>query len=428
MAAIQPTARIAASRAGTAISRLLCAVPIALLPGCALDSEPATSQVASNSTVADYTSSGCSTSVVIGLSRQISDEIACEHPGGLTSFAPGGNLTITNNSVLPYLAAGAKSDLMSEAASHSVQVNSAFRTIAQQYLLYRWYLNGRCGISAAATVGKSNHESGRALDLANWSSVVTSMSAHGWKHDVPGDSVHFDHTSSPDIRGQDVLAFQKLWNRNHPADQIAEDGDYGPQTESRLRQSPATGFATGASCVQHADVPANVVSIDGPDTAPPATRAHFTLTIENNSTMDWPASAALVAPATTQLHDDSWLDATQITTLGTDIAAGAMGEIAFDVMTPATADETAVFEPLTLTDGATTLGQVNLALTVVPAAATGGSDSSGGGTGTMPQSGDGGDTHDQYDQDISAGCNAGGSSGLGALALALGLVLRRRRR
>ncbi|HSN26917.1 MAG TPA: M15 family metallopeptidase [Kofleriaceae bacterium] len=407
---------------------MLCAVPIALLPGCALDNEPATSQVASNSTVADYTSSGCSTSVVIGLSRQISDEIACEHPGGLTSFAPGGNLTITNNSVLPYLAAGAKTDLLAEATSHSVQVNSAFRTIAQQYLLYRWYLNGRCGITAAATVGHSNHESGRALDLANWSSVVTSMSAHGWKHDVPGDSVHFDHTSSPDIRGQDVLAFQRLWNRNHPADQIAEDGDYGPQTESRLRQSPATGFATGASCVQHADVPANVVSIDGPDTAPPATRAHFTLTIENNSSTDWPATAALVAPTTTQLHDDSWLDATQITTLGTDIAAGGMGEIAFDVMTPTTADETDVFESLTLTDGSTTLGQVNLALTVVPTAASSGGSDGGGTPGTMPQSGDGGDTHDQYDQDISAGCNAGGGSGLGALALALGLVLRRRRR
>jgi len=426
MAAIRSTSRIAASRTGAAISRLLCAVPIALLPGCALDSEPATSQIASNSTVADYVSSGCSTSVVIGLSRQISDEIACEHPGGLTSFAPGGNLTITNNSVLPYLAAGAKTDLISEAASHSVQVNSAFRTIAQQYLLYRWYANGRCGITAAATVGNSNHESGRAVDLANWSSVVTSMSAHGWKHDVPGDSVHFDHTSSPDIRGEDTLAFQKLWNRNHPGDRISEDGDYGPQTEARLKQAPATGFAIGASCVKASDVSANVVSIDGPDTALASTRAHFSLTIENNSTVDWPATTALVAPQTTQLHDDSWLDATQITTLGTAIPAGGMGDISFDVMTPATSDELAVFEPLTLTDGQATLGQVNLALTVVAAAQAGSDDS--GGAGGMPQSGDGGDTHDQYDQDISAGCNAGGGAGGGVLLLALGLVLRRRRR
>src|SRR3569623_620778 len=169
MAAIRSTSRIAASRPGAAISRLLCAVPIALLPGCALDSEPATSQIASNSTVADYVSSGCSTSVVIGLSRQISDEIACEHPGGLTSFAPGGNLTITNNSVLPYLAAGAKTDLISEAASHSVQVNSAFRTIARQYLLYRWSANGRCGIAAAAADGDTNHASGRVVVLAFFS-------------------------------------------------------------------------------------------------------------------------------------------------------------------------------------------------------------------------------------------------------------------
>ena len=73
------------------------------------------------------------------------------------------------------------------------------------------------------------------------------MSSHGWKHDVPGDSVHFDHTSSADIRGEDVLAFQKLWNRNNPSDHIAEDGDYGPQTEARLKKSPATGFAIGAT-------------------------------------------------------------------------------------------------------------------------------------------------------------------------------------
>ena len=412
MAAIVSTPRFLGLARGSAASRLLLFVPTALLAGC-VDSEPATSQSAAASTVADYTtSSGCSTSVVIGLSRQIADEIGCEHPTGLTAFAPGGNLVVTSSSVLPYLEADAKSDLVAEAVSHSVQVNSAFRTIAQQYLLYRWYLNGRCGITAAATVGNSNHESGRAIDLANWSSVVTSMSSHGWKHDVPGDSVHFDHTSSSDIRGEDVLAFQKLWNRNHPTDKISEDGDYGPQTEARLKQSPATGFALGASCVQHAAVSADLVSVDGPDQAAEQTQAHFTFTIQNNTDAEWPASAVLVAPAGTQLHDASWIDGTQIATLGQPVPAGGMGEIAFDVTTPATQAELPIFEQLVLSDGSTALGQVNFALTVVPAM-------------QAPQSGDSGD---QYDQEITGGCSAGGSSGLGGLAIALGLVLRRRRR
>src|SRR5262249_26205119 len=137
----------------------------------------------------------------------------------------------------------AKADLIAASHTATLQVNSAFRTIAQQYLLYQWYQEGRCGIAIAATVGTSNHESGRAVDLANYASVITDMANHGWAHDVPGDDVHFDHNASPDIRGQDTKAFQVLWNANNPGDQIAEDGAYGPQTEARLKMSPATGFA-----------------------------------------------------------------------------------------------------------------------------------------------------------------------------------------
>jgi hypothetical protein len=51
-----------------------------------------------------------------------------------------------------------------------------------------------------------------------------------------------------DLEGLSVLAFQRLWNRNHEGDRIAEDGDYGPQTEARLRMSPTGGFAIGARC------------------------------------------------------------------------------------------------------------------------------------------------------------------------------------
>jgi len=48
--------------------------------------------------------------------------------------------------------------------------------------------------------------------------------------------------STIDIRNTATLAFQRLWNRNNLGAQIAEDGDYGPNTESKLRVSPANGF------------------------------------------------------------------------------------------------------------------------------------------------------------------------------------------
>ena len=122
------------------------------------------------------------------------------------------------------------------AAGRTVQVNSAFRTVAQQYLLYRWYQLGRCGITAAATPGRSNHESGRALDLANYSSLITAMAdAAAGRTTCPAIRCTSITWRSPDIRGKDVLAFQRLWNRNHPNDKIAEDGAYGPQTEARLK-------------------------------------------------------------------------------------------------------------------------------------------------------------------------------------------------
>ena len=46
--------------------------------------------------------------------------------------------------------------------------------MVQQYLLYRWFQLGRCGITAAAVPGNSNHESGRAIDVGNheaWAAI-----------------------------------------------------------------------------------------------------------------------------------------------------------------------------------------------------------------------------------------------------------------
>jgi uncharacterized protein (TIGR03382 family) len=303
---------------------------------------------------------------------------------------------------------------MDVAATRTVQVNSAFRTVAQQYLLYRWFQLGRCGITAAATPGTSNHESGRALDIQNYSGLIGPMGAKGWSHDVPGDPVHFDHLASPDIRGRDVLAFQKLWNRNNPNDKIAEDGDYGPQTEARLRTSPAEGFAIGPECVGTRDL--DVVAINGPDRVPPQQRAHYAITLKNAGTVSWPATTKLrLAMATSsQLYDTSWTSETVITTLGSPIAAGSTGTIDFDVTTPMADAELPVMEELVLDDGGTKFGDIQLALTVVPGM-------------TGDESGDG--SEEEHDDGAEGGCNAGGG-GAGVLALfaLVGLVRRRRDR
>ena len=382
---------------------------IGTLAGCVGD-QPEVSETSQAATVSSYLSATCSTAVVLGLSRQIADQISCDNKSWLVPFSPSSNIVLTSSAVLPYLAANAKADLQTVAASRTVQINSAFRTVAQQYLLYRWYQAGRCGIAAAATPGRSNHESGRALDVANWSGLTSAMSANGWAHDVPGDDVHFDHLASVDIRGKDVLAFQKLWNRNNAGDTIAEDGQYGPQTEARLRAAPATGFAIGPSCGS-AQVGLDLLAVNGPDRVLPQTRAHYTLTLHNGSDSDWPAAAVLRVTGTTQLHDASWLSTTDITTLGVAVPAHSQAEVAFDVTTPLVAADTPINEQLQLVAGAQPLGNMGLALTVVPNM-------------QEPTSSDG---DDQFDQVITGGCSAGSGAG-GPLALALVLLGLRRRR
>jgi hypothetical protein len=201
--------------------------------------------------VSSFETTSCATSVVLQLSVQIAEEVDCLMPGQLVPFDENTNIEFVGSAVLPYLSEIARSELDTAASSNGsnvVEVTSAFRTVVQQYLLDRWFQLGRCGITAAADPGRSNHESGRALDVSNYSTWITALGDNGWAHDVAGDPVHFDHTASPDIRGADVLAFQRLWNRNAPDDQISEDGAYGPMTEDRVKRAPAEGFGIGAIC------------------------------------------------------------------------------------------------------------------------------------------------------------------------------------
>jgi hypothetical protein len=401
------------------------AVATALAAGCATDALDVNyEETSAAATVADQVSTtGCSTAVVLGLSRQIADEISCVMPNQFVDFsAPG--IVLTSNAVLPYLQAGAAADLQAVARSRTVRVNSAFRTPPQQFLLRQWYLAGRCGITAAATVGRSNHESGRALDISGYS--LTAMTSNDYAHSVPGDDPHFDHTDSLDLRGEDIKAFQRLWNRNHPDDVISEDGIYGAMTEQRLRTAPATGFPIGAVCGTEPPLTpderrADLVSIAGADRAPPEATITYRVAILNTGNVEWPASTKLiVTDGSSELRAPGWVSAGEIATLGTAVGPRQLAMLDIDVRTPAVTEETVITEQLSLSDDGVTFGDdIRLALTIVPEAAE-------------PESGDGSEPTDEAGEAIppdfgvaTGGCSTGGNAGW---LLGLLLVGLRRRR
>jgi uncharacterized protein (TIGR03382 family) len=423
------------TRPSNAPFRLHTVVMIMGLGACVSPDDPVDyGQTESAISVNTAVSTSCSTAIVRGLSVQIAQEVNCSSPGSLVKFSSSSKIKFSSNAVLPYLHASAKADLVSVGAAHPLQVNSGYRTVAQQYLLARWHAAGRCGITVVAAPGTSNHESGRAIDLANWSTRVSAMGARHWAHDVPGDPVHFDHLTSPDNRGKDVRAFQRLWNRNHPSDTISVDGDYGPQTAARLRLAPAQGFAKGAcgSTARFAPVegePApelDLLSIDGPDFVAPGVPTHYTITISNPTATDWPATTRLVVADQTEseLFDvATWVSPGEVGPIGVVVPAGGLAELDVDLVAPQVAEETPFSVTLAVIGDAGSIGTFDLAVTATP----------NGDVARSADSGDvdDGDQSDELDADgvprATGGCNTGGATG-GLTLLVAGLFVIRRRR
>jgi MYXO-CTERM domain-containing protein len=419
-------AQFASTRLHTALLMMGSAVTGCAVPGDEIEDDVELSEASSELSVGSFVTSTCSTSSVRGLSVQIAQEVDCMSPDSLVRFSSSTRIAFASNAVLPYLHPRAKTDLIAAANEGKLTVNSGYRTVAQQYLLYRWKELGRCGITAAATPGRSNHESGRAIDLGNWSTRVSIMGRHGFAHSVPGDPVHFDNTRSPDNRGKDVRAFQRLWNRNHPGDQITVDGAYGPQTASRLKQSPATGFAKGAQC-RVAERGAEILAISGPDQLAPGMRTRYVFTVANTQDFQWSASTRVVVAGggASDLYDaQTWASPSEVGAIGAAIPAAGEGKITIDIAAPQVAEETAAFTTFALVDNGVQVGTIDLAVTIAPDA-------------DPDVSGDAADGHDHEEGDeeadedgvLPSGCSTGGGTGRGALALAVaGLMLLRRRR
>lgn len=191
------------------------------------------------------TAGGCSTAIAAGLTSQLVAEL---NSMGI-SFAPLDDTTrfICNSPCVPALQTAARDSLASATASVGdfITLNSAYRSSAQQYLLYSWWLSGLCGIPAADIPGTSRHEGGLAVDTNFYSFWSSTLSSYGWVWAGSADVYHFRYAGSGATEGveaQSLLAFQRLWNRNNPSDQISEDGAYGPNTAARLAAAPCSGW------------------------------------------------------------------------------------------------------------------------------------------------------------------------------------------
>lgn len=213
--------------------------------------EPRKPQRDPSGSVRHAVSLGCSTSSVDGLSRQIIAQSRCIDPDAFVLVPRQPNLKAASNVYL-YMQSSARDHLVRALRAKpklQMTVNSALRTVAQQYLLRRWSLERRCGIKLASSPGESNHETGLALDIAQHGAWRKTLEAEQFRWLGTIDRVHFDFKGGTARRTKvDVLAFQQLWNSNNPDDTLRETGEYNTATERSLEQAPARGFPKGPRC------------------------------------------------------------------------------------------------------------------------------------------------------------------------------------
>jgi hypothetical protein len=84
-------------------------------------------------------------------------------------------------------------------------LQSGFRTRAEQAVLYRAWKKGRG--NKAARPGHSNHQSGRALDIAVYSPgalawLTRNATRFGFKRTVRGEPWHWEYVNTPRARGK----------------------------------------------------------------------------------------------------------------------------------------------------------------------------------------------------------------------------------
>ena len=188
----------------------------------------------------------CSTYSVRGLDNQLIAQMNKLRPGLLVRIDDLRNVKLADAAVHPWMQPAARRCLAQAVSYRGKQIiiNSAYRTIAGQMLLRNHYLNGRCGIVAAAPPGQSNHNNASAIDVEDSYGWRSALRASRWRWLGEFDPMHYDciDDNISAVNTIAVKAFQQLWNIVHATDKLAIDGDFGLATETRLRYSPAEGF------------------------------------------------------------------------------------------------------------------------------------------------------------------------------------------
>lgn len=196
----------------------------------------------------------CETSSVRALDNQLIHQVNLIKPGLLVRIDDIPQLEL-GGSVHPWVQKGMRDCLVrlfKRYPTLTLKVNSAYRTIVGQALLFSHGQAKRCGIDIVAPPGASNHNNASSFDLENWNGehegrrIIDIMEdfGFGWLgRRVKKDPMHFDCTACIDMRSISIKAFQLLHNLANPQDKLAIDGDYGQLTASRLRIAPIYGFA-----------------------------------------------------------------------------------------------------------------------------------------------------------------------------------------
>jgi N-acetylmuramoyl-L-alanine amidase len=207
--------------------------------------------------------SGVSTSIVNALSQQLIYQMQLLEPGKFVSFE---DLNVDLDvAAFPYVQASAKDALERAIAARgqTMEINSSYRTVAQQMLLYNDRFNNS---NPVAPPGASNHQTGLAIDIEDPRGWDPYLIDQGWQP-LGGDPPHFDYMGDDviDFRSTAILAFQTLWNLNNPSSPIDEDGSFGPGTESALLQTPATGFLKAPWADNPRSLRLSTPRMEGPD-------------------------------------------------------------------------------------------------------------------------------------------------------------------
>lgn len=160
-------------------------------------------------------------------------------------------------SKVPYVQAAVAKALQKACSKLKViQVNSALRTLPQQVLLRK--CRGTHGVgNIVALPGRSNHESGTALDIENSVEVRSALSSVGFRWFGPSDAMHYDWKGGGDvnIRSLSVKAFATLWNSKGGGSKLPENPTAVTDAIiAKIDSSPIGGFP-GFSCSGKTSLP-----------------------------------------------------------------------------------------------------------------------------------------------------------------------------